>query len=61
METYQVPGAREAEWYSRPVPQVWVSDSNMKLCLFAVRYRIDAITLFGLPAEGPHGFHSLGK
>ncbi|EGU11468.1 GPI-anchor transamidase [Rhodotorula toruloides ATCC 204091] len=25
------------------------------------KYRIDAITLFGLPAEGPHGFHSLGR
>ncbi|KAI5114767.1 hypothetical protein M0805_005007, partial [Coniferiporia weirii] len=25
------------------------------------RYRIDAITLFAVPAEGPHGFHSLGK
>ncbi|KLO08967.1 Gaa1-domain-containing protein [Schizopora paradoxa] len=24
-------------------------------------YRIDAITLFGVPALGPHGFHSLGK
>ncbi|BGP58138.1 Glycosyl phosphatidyl inositol protein transamidase complex subunit [Rhodotorula sphaerocarpa] len=25
------------------------------------RYRIDAITLFGVPAEGPHGFHVLGR
>ncbi|GAA5895626.1 hypothetical protein JCM5296_003765 [Sporobolomyces johnsonii] len=25
------------------------------------KYRIDAITMFGLPAEGPHGFHSLGQ
>ncbi|GAA6021521.1 hypothetical protein JCM10207_005789 [Rhodosporidiobolus poonsookiae] len=25
------------------------------------RYRIDAITLFGLVAEGPHGFHALGR
>ncbi|GAA98914.1 uncharacterized protein L969DRAFT_88961 [Mixia osmundae IAM 14324] len=25
------------------------------------QYRIDAITLFAMPAEGPHGFHSLGK
>ncbi|GAA5912350.1 hypothetical protein JCM6882_002568 [Rhodosporidiobolus microsporus] len=25
------------------------------------RYRIDAITLFGVVAEGPHGFHSLGR
>ncbi|GAA5820224.1 hypothetical protein JCM3770_006066 [Rhodotorula araucariae] len=25
------------------------------------RYRIDGITLHGLPAEGPHGFHSLGR
>ncbi|KIM25331.1 hypothetical protein M408DRAFT_212529 [Serendipita vermifera MAFF 305830] len=25
------------------------------------RYRIDAITLFALPARGPHGFHSLGR
>lgn len=25
------------------------------------RYRIDAITLFGVPAEGPHGFHALGR
>ncbi|BGO95445.1 hypothetical protein NBRC10512_001413 [Rhodotorula toruloides] len=25
------------------------------------KYRIDAITLFGQPAEGPHGFHSLGR
>ncbi|TNY19340.1 GPI-anchor transamidase [Rhodotorula diobovata] len=25
------------------------------------KYRIDAITLHGVPAEGPHGFHSLGR
>lgn len=25
------------------------------------RYRIDAVTFFGVPAEGPHGFHSLGR
>ncbi|GAA5989951.1 hypothetical protein JCM10908_002393 [Rhodotorula pacifica] len=25
------------------------------------RYRIDAITLFGVPAEGPHGFYALGR
>lgn len=25
------------------------------------RYRIDAITLFALPARGPHGFHSFGR
>ncbi|GAA5827560.1 hypothetical protein JCM11251_001733 [Rhodosporidiobolus azoricus] len=25
------------------------------------RYRIDAITLFGVVADGPHGFHSLGR
>ncbi|BGP43392.1 Glycosyl phosphatidyl inositol protein transamidase complex subunit [Rhodotorula kratochvilovae] len=25
------------------------------------KYRIDAITLHGLPAEGPHGFHLLGR
>jgi hypothetical protein len=25
------------------------------------RYRIDAITLFGVVAEGPHGFHALGR
>lgn len=25
------------------------------------RYRIDAITFFGVPAEGPHGFHTLGR
>lgn len=25
------------------------------------RYRIDAITLFAVPAEGPHGFHALGR
>ena len=25
------------------------------------KYRIDAITLFGVPAEGPHGFHALGR
>ncbi|GAA5979372.1 hypothetical protein JCM11641_005016 [Rhodosporidiobolus odoratus] len=27
----------------------------------AGKYRIDSITLFGVPAEGPHGFHSLGR
>lgn len=26
-----------------------------------VRFRIDAITLFGLPAVGPHGFHAIGR
>lgn len=25
------------------------------------RYRIDAITVFAVPAEGPHGFYTLGK
>ncbi|RPD66113.1 Gaa1-domain-containing protein [Lentinus tigrinus ALCF2SS1-7] len=25
------------------------------------RFRIDAITVFAVPATGPHGFHSLGK
>ncbi|KPV71938.1 uncharacterized protein RHOBADRAFT_39997 [Rhodotorula graminis WP1] len=25
------------------------------------KYRIDAITLYGIPAEGPHGFHVLGR
>ncbi|GAA6063599.1 hypothetical protein JCM10212_000993 [Sporobolomyces blumeae] len=25
------------------------------------KYRIDAITWFGVPAEGPHGFHSIGQ
>ncbi|KZT11326.1 Gaa1-domain-containing protein [Laetiporus sulphureus 93-53] len=25
------------------------------------QYRIDAITLFAVPAPGPHGFHSLGR
>lgn len=25
------------------------------------KYRIDAITLLGVPAEGPHGFHTLGR
>ena len=25
------------------------------------RYRIDAVTFFGVPADGPHGFHSIGR
>ena len=25
------------------------------------RYRIDAVTLFAVPAEGPHGFYSIGR
>ncbi|KAK4053579.1 Glycosyl phosphatidyl inositol protein transamidase complex subunit [Microbotryomycetes sp. JL221] len=25
------------------------------------KYRIDALTFFALPAEGPHGFHTLGR
>ncbi|PPQ63089.1 hypothetical protein CVT24_005944 [Panaeolus cyanescens] len=25
------------------------------------QHRIDAITIFGLPAQGPHGFHAIGK
>lgn len=25
------------------------------------RYRIDAVTLFGIPGEGPYGFNDLGK
>ncbi|KAK4700672.1 GPI-anchor transamidase subunit GAA1, partial [Phenoliferia sp. Uapishka_3] len=25
------------------------------------RYRIDAVTFFGVPAEGPHGFHDMGR
>ena len=25
------------------------------------KYRIDAMTLFGVPADGPHGFHSFGR
>jgi hypothetical protein len=29
--------------------------------LLGCRYRIDALTVFALPALGPHGFHSLGR
>lgn len=25
------------------------------------RYRIDALTFFGVPADGPHGFHAMGR
>lgn len=25
------------------------------------RFRIDAITLFAVPAHGPHGFHAIGR
>ncbi|KAK4046129.1 Glycosyl phosphatidyl inositol protein transamidase complex subunit [Microbotryomycetes sp. JL201] len=25
------------------------------------KYRIDALTFFGVPADGPHGFHALGR
>lgn len=25
------------------------------------RFRIDAITLFAVPATGPHGFHAIGR
>ncbi|PFH54211.1 hypothetical protein AMATHDRAFT_135962 [Amanita thiersii Skay4041] len=25
------------------------------------QYRIDAVTIFGIPATGPHGFHSIGR
>lgn len=25
------------------------------------RFRIDAITLYGVPAVGPHGFHAIGR
>lgn len=28
---------------------------------FFRRFRIDAITLFALPAVGPHGFHAIGR
>ena len=28
---------------------------------FFFRFRIDAITLFAIPAAGPHGFHALGR
>ena len=28
---------------------------------FSRRFRIDAITLFALPAVGPHGFHAIGR
>ena len=28
---------------------------------FFFRFRIDAITLFAIPAQGPHGFHALGR
>lgn len=27
----------------------------------AQRFRIDAITLFAVPATGPHGFHAIGR
>lgn len=25
------------------------------------KHRIDAVTLYGVPAEGPHGFHTMGR
>ena len=25
------------------------------------RYRIDSLAIFGVPADGPHGFHALGR
>jgi hypothetical protein len=28
---------------------------------FFFRFRIDAITLFAISAQGPHGFHALGR
>ena len=29
--------------------------------LIISRFRVDAITLFAVPATGPHGFHAIGK
>ncbi len=26
-----------------------------------LRFRIDAFTIFALPATGPHGFHAIGR
>ena len=28
---------------------------------FALRFRIDAFTVFAVPAHGPHGFHAIGR
>ena len=41
----------------------WPSINYMLTCpgLIQLRYRIDAITLFAVPSNGPHGFHALGR
>jgi len=42
-----------------------ISDSILSVAFVGMltkfRFRIDAITLFAVPAEGPHGFHALGR
>jgi len=53
--------------YSTGAKQLW---SHFKYAMLGrpsaahgvlAKHRIDAVTLYGVPAEGPHGFHSLGR
>ena len=35
--------------------------SSQSTALISYRFRIDAITVFAVPATGPHGFYAMGK
>lgn len=56
-------------WDERGVPREYLAGEIIDLgarlgltcALLHPRYRIDSITLYAIPAEGPHGFHSLGR
>lgn len=43
--------------FHRYVSAMHTTSKGLKHC----SYRIDAITIFAVPAEGPYGFHSIGK
>jgi GPI-anchor transamidase subunit GAA1 len=42
---------------------VYQHDCEIRLLtlLWLDRFRIDAFTLFAIPAHGPHGFHAIGR
>lgn len=44
--------------YVRSIPAPPSSHPHMSTFF---RFRIDAITLFAVPAHGPHGFHAIGR
>ena len=49
------------KWSARTLSQVSHAFSLKGVSSNSLRYRIDAITIFAVPATGPHGFYTIGK